>query len=87
MFSYGICEGVGAIYLLNNMCRYQKNYGKTFFRWFRILTMKILALVICDTSQKNNPIFRYFPLSSIPSTYSVLKFGRYLISYISRNET
>ena len=37
--------------------------------------------------KKNNPIFRYFSLSSRPSTYSVLKFGRYLISYIRRNET
>ena len=34
------------------MCRYQKNYGKTFFPWFGILTMKILALAICDTRQK-----------------------------------
>ena len=66
MFSYGLCEGLGTMLLLNNMCRYQKNYGKTFCPWFLILTMKILALAICDTRQKN-PIFRYFALSSRPS--------------------
>ena len=52
MFSYGLCEGLGTVYLLNNMCRYQKNYGKTFFPWFGILSMNILALAICDTRQK-----------------------------------
>ena len=36
---------------------------------------------------KNNPIFTYFPLSSRPSNYSVLKFGRYLMLYIRRSET
>ena len=59
MFSYGMCEGVGAIFklkLLNKMCRYQKNYAKTFFPWFGILTMKILALAICDTRQKKSNI-------------------------------
>ena len=30
----------------------KKNYEKTFFLWFGILTMKILALGICDTRQK-----------------------------------
>ena len=34
------------------MSRYQKNYGKTFFPWLGILTMKILAPAICDTRQK-----------------------------------
>jgi len=34
------------------MCRYQKNYGKTYFPRFGILTMKILALAICDTRGK-----------------------------------
>ena len=29
-----------------------KNYGKTFSPWFGILTMKILAVAICDTRQK-----------------------------------
>ena len=66
MFSYGICEGVGAIFvtahviqqlkLLNNMCRYKKNYGKTFSPWFGILTTKILAPAICDTRQKKSNI-------------------------------
>ena len=42
--------------------------------------MKILALAICDTRQKNQ-FFRYFPLSSRPSNYGVLKFGWYLISF------
>ena len=31
MFSYSICEGVGAIKLLNNMCRYQKKLRKNIF--------------------------------------------------------
>ena len=42
--------------LLNNMCRYKKKkYGETFFPWFGILPMKILALTISwDQAKKFN---------------------------------
>ena len=52
MFSYGICEVLGLFNCWITCAVTKKITEKTFFSWFGILTMKILALAICDTRQK-----------------------------------
>ena len=68
-------------------CRYQKITEKHFFSLVWNFDHENFSSSHLWYQAKNNPIFRYFPLSSRPSNYSVLKFGRYLILYIRRNET